>query len=342
MALDTPFAAPPEAGEAVELAPGLLWLRMPVPFRPGHVNLYVLDEGDGWTLVDTGPDLPASREAWSALRAGPLAGRPLRRIIVTHHHWDHIGLAGRLMAAEGASLWTSRTAWLMARMMALDVQERATPEQMAFWRRAGMPPDLLAKRAAERPFNAADVVHPLPLGYRRLAEGERVEAGGRGWRVVMGHGHAPEHVTLWSEDGALVLGGDQLLGTISPNLGVYATEPDADPVGDWLESCARLRGPATEAQLVLPGHGLPYRGLPVRLGALIAGHEAALDRVAAGLAEAPRTAVGCFDLLYRRRLTPGEFGLGLVEAVAHINRLRHAGRIRAVGETPEGGTLWGA
>lgn len=342
MALDTLEQAPPARGEAVALAPGLLWLRMPVPFKPGHVNLYALDDGDGWTLVDTGPDLPPCREAWAAARAGPLAGRPLRRLIVTHHHMDHIGLAGRLMAAEGAALWTSRTAWLTARMQQLDVQEHATPEQLAFWRRAGMPPEMLERRAAERPWNAADVVHGLPLGYRRIVEGERIAAGGRGWRVAMGNGHAPEHVTLWSDDGELVIGGDQLLGTISPNLGVSPAEPDADPVGEWLESCARLKRLATDRQLVLPGHGLPYRGLPARLDAMIAGHEAALDRVATALADEPRTAVGCFDLLYRRSLTAGEFGLGLVEAVGHVNCLRRMGRIRAAGETAEGGILWQA
>lgn len=342
MALDTPFAAPPEAGEAVELAPGILWLRMALPFGPRHVNLYALDDGDGWTLVDCGADLPPCRAAWAALRDGPLAGRPLRRIVATHHHLDHIGLAGWLMATEGATLLTSRTAWLMARMMCLDVQERATPEQLDFWRRAGMPPDLLERRARERPFNTADVVHPLPLGYRRLVEGGLLRVGGRDWRVAMGNGHAPEHVTLWSGDGELVLGGDQLLGTISPNLGVYATEPDADPVGDWLESCARLRTLASDDRLVLPGHGLPWRGLPARLNALIAEHTDALERLAAALAEAPRTAVGCFDLLYRRRLKDSEFGLGLVEAVGHVNRLRHAGRVRAVGRTPGGGILWGA
>lgn len=341
MALDTPFDAPPAAGEAVALAPGVLWLRMPLPFGPRHVNLYALDDGDGWTLVDSGADHPACRQAWAALQAGPLAGKPLRRIVATHHHLDHIGLAGWLMATEGAALLTSRTAWLMARMMQLDVQEEATPEQLAFWRRAGMPPELLRRRARERPFNTADAVHPLPLGYRRLVEGASLHAGGRDWRVAMGNGHAPEHVTLWSDDGRLVIGGDQLLGKISPNLGVYATEPDADPVGDWLESCARLRKRATGAELVLPGHGLPYRGLPARLDALIAEHQEALDRLARALAETPRTAVGCFDLLYRRRLTEGEFGLGLVEAVGHINRLRLDGRARAVGETPEGATLWG-
>ena len=341
MALDTSIPAPPGPGESVALAEGLLWMRMPLPFRPGHVNLYALDDGDGWTLVDAGPDLPACREAWAVLRDGPLAGRPTRRILGTHHHMDHLGLAGWLMATEGAALWTSRTAWLMARMLWLDVQERPTPEQLAFWRRAGMPPEMLAQRAAERPWNAADVFHALPLGYHRLVEGDHLQAGGRDWRVAMGDGHAPEHVTLWSGDGDLVLGGDQLLGKISPNLGVYATEPDADPVGDWLESCARLHGLASDGQLVLPGHGLPYRGLPARLDALIAEHEGALGRVATALATGPRTAVGCFDLLYRRVLTPGEFGLGLVEAVGHINRLRRTGQVRAVGETPEGAILWG-
>lgn len=337
----TPFETPPSEGEAVEVAEGVLWLRLPLPMALDHVNVYALDEGDGWTVVDTGFDSPRGRDIWTALRAGPLAGRPIRRVIGTHHHPDHIGLAGWLMAGDGAPLMMSRIAWLMARMLTLDVQDRPSDQALDFWRRAGMPADLLARRAGERPFNFADVVHPLPPGFQRLTEDGEVRFGQRRWRVAMGHGHAPCHATFWSLDDDLVIGGDQLLPSISPNLGVYPTEPDADPVAEWLESCGRLAGLATPAQLVLPGHKLPFRGLPTRLRQLIDNHHAALDRLEQELRQAPRTAVGCFDILFRRRIGDGEFGLALVEAVAHINHLRLRDRIRPVGER-DGAVLWGA
>lgn len=336
---------PPGPGTVKELAPGILWARMPVPMQLDHVNIYALDDseggGDGWTIIDTGFESPPTRAAWQALLDGPLARQPVRRVIATHHHADHIGLAGWFIA-QGAELLTSRTAWLMARMQLLDVQERPTPQALDFWRRAGMEPAILAARAGERPFNMADCCHPLPPGFTRLAEGGLIRAAGRDWRIRMGNGHAPEHVTLWSESDDLVIGGDQLLPSISPNLGVYPTEPLSDTVGDWLESCHRLLGPARPGQLVLPGHGRPFRGLPARLRQLIAHHEAALERMTHALKQAPRTAAGCFDLLYRRKIGPALYGLALVEAVGHVNHLAARGVVRPVGTTEDGAMLWGA
>lgn len=336
----TPWDTPPAAGTAHTVAPGVLWMRLPLPMALDHVNVYAFDDDAGWTIVDTGFDTGTSRAIWDGLLAGPLQGRPVLRVIGTHHHPDHIGLAGRFMA-DGADLWMSRTAWLTARMLVLDVQERASPQALEFWRRAGMPAAMLARRAAERPFNFADVVHPLPVGFTRLSEGDDVAFGRRRWRVTMGHGHAPCHAVLWSRDDDLVIGGDQLLSSISPNLGVHPTEPEADPVGEWLESCARLQGFARPEQLVLPGHKLPFTGLPTRLEQLTCNHRAALERLAEDLARAPRTAVGCFDLLFRRPIGEPEFGLALVEAVAHVNHLRRAGRVRPVGDAG-GAVLWGA
>ncbi|MGP9803818.1 MBL fold metallo-hydrolase [Paracoccus sp. NSM] len=336
----TPFPAPPDEGAAITVAPGILWMRLPLPMALDHVNVYALEDGEGWTIVDTGMDSRRTRAIWERLLAGPLAGRPVTRVIGTHHHPDHIGLAGWFVA-RGARLAMSRTAWLMARMLVLDEQDRPTPEALDFWRRAGMPSDLLARRAEERPFNFADTVHPLPPGYARLTEGQVLTIGARRWRVAMGHGHAPCHVTLWSQDDAVVIGGDQLLPGISPNLGVYPTEPEADPVGEWLESCERLAGLARDDQLVLPGHKLPFTGLPFRLSQLIQNHHAALDRLRVALAEGPRSAVGCFDILFRRSIGESEFGLALVEAVAHLNHLARAEVIRPMAES-DGAVLWGA
>lgn len=337
-----PWPEPPPQGEAVEVAEGVLWMRLPLPMRLDHVNAYALADADGWTVVDTGFDTNRTRAIWRRLLSGPLAGAPVARVLATHQHPDHIGLAGWFVEEHGAELWTSRTAWLFARMLALDVQERATPQQIDFWRRAGMDEDRLAQRAAERPWNTADVVHPLPLGYRRLRDGQTLRLGGRGWTVVTGEGHAAEHLTLWSDSDNLVIGGDQLLPGISPNLGVYPTEPGADPVGDWLDSCARMAARAEERHLVLPGHKLPFTGLPQRLAQLAENHESALRRLAGALAQSPRTAVGCFDLLFGRRIGDGEYGLALVEAVAHLNALQARGQAWPVGTDAQGGVLWRA
>jgi glyoxylase-like metal-dependent hydrolase (beta-lactamase superfamily II) len=332
-----PWETPPAPGEAVEVAEGVLWLRLPLPMKLDHVNVFAFDEGDGWTVVDTGFDTKTARGIWEAVLAGPLKGRPVRRVVVTHYHPDHVGLAGWFQA-QGAELVTTRTSWLLARMLVLDVQPVPVPETVAFWRAAGMGEEMLAQRMAERPFNFADVVAPLPLGYRRIAEGDVIRIGGRDWDVRMGDGHAPEHATFWSRDGALVIGGDQLLPSISPNLGVYASEPEADPVGDWIAACGRLAAFATEAQLVLPGHKLPYRGLPTRMRQLRENHEGALDRLARHLAE-PRTAAECFAPLFLREIGPGEYGLALVEAMAHCLHLWHRGRARRV-RREDGAWLW--
>lgn len=315
-----PWPDPPAPGETIEIAEGVLWLRLPLPMALDHVNAYALDDGEGWTLVDPGIDTPACRAALQSAFVGPLAGKPITRVIVTHYHPDHIGLAG-LLQAWGAELWTTRTSWLFARMLQLDEQPVPVAETLDFWRFAGMEPDLHGRRARERPFNFADCVYPLPLGFRSIAEGDLIAAGGRRWRVRIGHGHAPDHATLWSEDDDLILGGDQLLPSISANLGVYATEPMADPVADWLASCRSFQPLAREEHLVLPGHKLPFRGLPLRLRQMIENHTGALERLRGLLAQGPKSATQCFPALFKRPIGEAEYGLALVEAMAHLNHL---------------------
>ncbi|MBF9032753.1 MBL fold metallo-hydrolase [Rhodobacterales bacterium HKCCE2091] len=335
--LSFPLTEPPEPGTAAEIADGVLWCRLPLPMRLDHVNVFALDDGDGWTVVDTGLDWKRCREAWEALLSGPMAGKPVTRVIVTHHHPDHIGLAG-MFIDRGAELWTSRTAYLMTRMLVLDEEALPSERSLDFWRGAGMAPGMLEKRAQERPFNFADIVAPIPAGYRRIAAGDTIEAGGRTWDVLTGHGHAPEHLTFWARGEPLVIGGDQLLPSISPNLGVYPNEPLDDPVGAWMDSCRALLPAAEPDQLVLPGHKLPFRGLPARLVQMIDNHVEALDRLRAHLAE-PRTAVDCFRPLFGREIDESAFGLALGEAVAHVNHLYLRGE--AVRERREDGAwLW--
>jgi len=320
-AIQHPFLDPPAEGTATEIAPGLLWMRLPLPMALDHVNVYALQDGIGWAIVDTGLHSRRGVALWQKLLVGPLQGRPVTKVIVTHHHPDHVGMAGWFQD-RGAELMATRVAWLYARMLTLDVQPTATAQAMQFWRRAGLPAERLAFRAAERPFNFADVVHPMPVGFTRLEEGDRLHLAGRDWLVRLGSGHAPDHATLWSDE--LVIGGDQLLPGISANIGVYPTEPDADPLTDWLNSCAAFQPHARASDLILPGHKLPFTGLPFRLKQMIDNHISALDRLLAFLSE-PRTAIDCFPLLFKRPIGPAEEGLALVEAMAHLNCLLHRG-----------------
>ncbi len=291
-----------------------------------HVNVFAFRDPQGWTIVDTGFDSAATRKVWRQAMAGPLAGLPIGRVILTHHHPDHVGLAGWFKSEFGAEIVATRVAWLMARMLTLDVETHYTPEAIGFMRDAGVSARTIAARQKERPFNFADVVHQIPTGFRRITDGECIEFGGRSWDVRTGGGHAPEHATFWSRDGELVVGGDQFLADISPNIGVYVTEPDADPLSDWMESCRRFQEIADNRPLVLSGHKLPYSGLALRLRQLAENHVLALERLVAGL-EQPRTAIQCFQLLFRREIGQGEFGFALAESVAHLNHLLLAGRI---------------
>jgi glyoxylase-like metal-dependent hydrolase (beta-lactamase superfamily II) len=320
-----PFDAPVE-GQVVQVADGILWLRMPLPMALDHVNIYVLDDGDGWTIVDTGFHSHRGETLWQALLDGPLSAKPVTRVIATHHHPDHIGMAGWFQA-RGAELLTTRTAWLYTRMLCLDVQDTYPPESVAFYRAAGMPDAMLAQRLLERPFNFSDCVAPLPLGFTRLQDGQTIHMGQRDWTIRMGHGHAPEQATFWSGD--IILGADQLLPGISANIGVYPTEPDADPLTEWLASCAAFQPLAQDTHLVLPGHKLPYTGLPLRLTQMTLNHEQALTRILDALTT-PNTAHDIFPTLYRRDIGPAEYGLALGEAVAHLNCLLQRAQVSRV------------
>jgi len=326
MTIRYPFETPPSEGEAIEIADGILWMRLPLPMRLNHVNVYALDDGDGWCIIDTGFYSKRSIKVWETLLAGPLKAKPVTRVLVTHHHPDHIGMAGWFQKNHGAALWTTRTAWLFSRMLVLDVQDGLVDETIAFYRSAGMSEDVLEGRLNERPFNFSDVVHPLPLGFKRIKEGDVLEIGKRRWDVRIGNGHAPEHATLWSIDDEIVIAGDQIIPGISSNLGVYATEPEADPVQDWLTSCEKFRAIARDDHFVLPGHKLPFTGLPDRLRQLIDNHHSALKRLLAHLDQS-QSAGGCFQPLFKRSIGAGEYGLALVESVGHLNHLHQTGMV---------------
>ncbi|HYD28267.1 MBL fold metallo-hydrolase [Brevundimonas sp.] len=319
-----PFGAPPGAGNAVEIAPDVLWMRLAMPIALNHINVYAVRDGEGWSLVDTGLDLQGSREEWERLLAGSLGGAPVTRVICTHMHPDHIGLAGWLCDRFAAPLVMTRLEYVTARMLVADTGRSAPEDGAVFYRRAGWDDaQVEGYRSGFGQFGRW--VSPMPSSFLRMQEGDRLSIGGREWRVVTGQGHSPEHACLWRESDGLVLGGDQILPKISSNVSVWPTEPDADPLGDWLESLERMRSVFPDEVLVLPSHGEPFRGVQARLDALIRGHVTALKRLERTL-RTPSRAVDVFPALFARPVGDGVRGMATGESLAHLNYLLRRGR----------------
>ena len=322
-----PFGcAAPAPGAVREIAPGIHWLRMPLPFSLDHINLWLLDAGDHWALVDTGLATAEVRALWEACLAGRLSAKPLGRLIVTHAHPDHIGLAGWLAPRFGLLPEVARAEFLLARVLLLDAGGHPPEDVVAFYARHGWPEEAVSalRRAPWGSF--ARAVHPLPRSYRRLREGDRLAIGGRTFAVLTGAGHSPEHVCLWCREEAILIAGDQVLPDITSNVSVYPTEPEANPLADWLSSIARLRALLPADTLVLPAHGRPFRGLHARLDQLALDHRLKLDRLEGALAAAPRTAFETFGTLFRRPVGAGERQMATGEALAHLHYLEAEGR----------------
>jgi glyoxylase-like metal-dependent hydrolase (beta-lactamase superfamily II) len=335
--LTYPFEGAPAPGEAREIAAGVRWLRMPLPLAGlNHINLWALDDGDGLTLVDTGMQTPETGEHWRCALSGPLANRPVRRVICTHMHPDHIGMAGWLTRQHDCRLWTTRLEYVTCRMLVADTGREAPPDGVRFYRAAGWAEDGIEQyRARFGGFGKA--VHALPDSYRRVIDGEVLEIGGRAWQAVIGRGHSPEHLCLYCPELKLLISGDQVLPRITSNVSVFPTEPDANPLSEWLESLAALKARIPDDVLVLPSHNEPFRGLHARLDDLAAGHEERLSRVHEVLAQ-PKRAVDLFALLFRRPVSAQLLMMATGESVAHLNCLMSRGL--AVRSPDESGVLW--
>ena len=304
-----------------EVADGVFWLRMPLPFSLDHINLWVLDAGDGWAIVDTGLNTGQGKKTWEGLFAGVLAGKPVRRVIVTHYHPDHLGLAGWLCERWDVPLEIARTEYLLARTLTLDVRDAPPREAVDFYSRAGWPDERLAA-FAQRPWGGfSKVVSPLPAGFKRLQDGDALNIGGRTWRIVTGRGHSPEHSCLIAD--GVMIAGDQVLPRITPNVSVYPTEPRDDPLKDWLDSIEALRRIDADVR-VCPAHNEPFEGLHVRLDQLRDDH---LDKLAKleDFCSVPRTVFETFPVLFRRPVGPDSTMMATGEALAHLHWLEARG-----------------
>ena len=320
----------PEIGEAIEIIPGLKWLRLPLPFMLGHINVWLLQDESGrddvgWAVVDTGIFTSATREVWDSIFSNYLEGAPITKVLVTHMHPDHVGCAGWLCNRFGVELYMSRDEYLLCRVLVSDTGLPAPDEGQRFYQGAGFARENLF-RYIEMFGGFGKIVAPMPQSYNRLQPDRLVDIGSYQWRVITGSGHSPEHACLYCEEQNVLISGDQILPTISSNVSVFPTEPMANPLEAWFESLRRLKTVLPDDVLVLPAHGKPFRGAKKRLDALIQEHEAGLDKLRV-FCRQPQRAIDVFPALFKSKITNNNLIMAAGEAIAHLNYLLYEGEL---------------
>jgi glyoxylase-like metal-dependent hydrolase (beta-lactamase superfamily II) len=326
--LQYPWPDTPQPGTTLEVAPGVRWLSMPLPFQLDHINLWLLEDEGGWTIVDCGIGDQRTRACWDEILK---AAGSINRVILTHYHPDHAGNAGWLCERFGVDMWTTQGEYLTAHAVRSSSAGYTSEAVLSVFTKNGLDAERTAAMAKMRGNNRyAELVPDFPHSYRRIIEGDVVRIGGRDWRAIIGHGHAPEHLSLFSEELNTVIAGDMLLSTISTNVSVWSIDPEGDPLRLFLESLARYRE-LPEDVLVLPSHGKPFRGAHARVAQLEEHHRDRLDDLLGALKE-PKSANDLLPVLFRRPLDAHQTFFAMGEAIAHLHYLYYAGKARrAVG-----------
>ncbi len=327
--LTFPFPTPPAKGATLEVAPGLHWLRLPLPFRLDHVNVYLIEGARGWTVVDAGADTPETRAAWEGVLAGLMADEPVERLIVTHFHPDHVGAAAWLCARTGAALAMGETEYLTARVHGLATRDDLGAER-DFYRGHGLAPEQL-DLMAERLDRYRAVVPALPRRYGPMRAGDRLQLGPIAAEVLIYPGHSPAQTLLHAPGHDLLFAADHVLAQISPNVSVAEDRPEDDPLGLYLLSLADLPVRVPDRTLVLPGHRLPFFGLHRRCAELVDHHGARCSDIARFCdPEAPPTAAEIVPLLFTQELDAHQFWFAFSETLAHVNAMARRGELTEV------------
>jgi glyoxylase-like metal-dependent hydrolase (beta-lactamase superfamily II) len=321
--LEYPFPEVPAPATTTEVAPGIRWLSMPLPFQLDHINLWLLEDS---TIVDTGIGNAETRSLWEKI----LGKEKVKRIVLTHYHPDHAGNAAWLCSRHGAELWTTQGEYLTAHAVRTSTAGYTADAVLAVFRKNGLDEERAARMRGSRN-RYAELVPEFPLSYRRIIEGDEIVIGKHRWRAMVGHGHAPEHLSLFSREANAVIAGDMLLSTISTNVSVWSIDPEGDPLRLFLDSIARYRE-LPEDVLVLPSHGKPFRGAHARVKQLEDHHRDRLAELLAAL-KTPRSAADLLGVLFRRPLDAHQTFFAMGEAIAHLHYLYYAGRAtRALGD----------
>lgn len=328
--LQFPHAAAPAAGTSLELAPGLRWLRLPLPFALDHINLWLLEDGEGWTIVDCGIADDASRSLWQQVFAGVPPGPgssafQATRVLVTHCHPDHVGLAHWLCQRFGATLWMSQAEYLTTHAIREGVAGYTPDNLLALYRSNGLTGAALEKMTL-RGNRYRLGVPEFPLSYRRLLDGDAIAIGGRVWRVIMGYGHAPEHAALYCAESGVLISGDMVLPKISTNISVSSVDPQGNPLQQFLDSLERYAALPADT-LVLPSHGLPFRGLRERIEQLREHHRQRCAELHQAC-QRPRSAFDVVPTLFARELDTHQLFFAMGEAMAHLHCLYYRGALK--------------
>jgi glyoxylase-like metal-dependent hydrolase (beta-lactamase superfamily II) len=330
------FETRPDKGTTLALDEGLTWLRMPLPFSLNHINLWLLRDESGWVIVDTGIDTNTSRDVWREVFKDGMRGERATHVVVTHMHPDHVGCANFLVEEFDADLWMSREEYLLCRVLIADTGKEAPRDGVRFYTAAGFSDEQIALYQSN--FGMfGKFVSGMPQSHRRLCDGDVLQLAGFAWEVVIGRGHSPEHACLYDRDRNVLISGDQILPTISPNISVWPTEPLANPLQDFLDSIDRLEETLDENVLVLPAHGKPFRGAHARLEELRKEHTDRLD-VLMNNGREPRRVVDTFPDLFGRAINDGNRIMATGEALAHLHCLVESGDMLAA--TDNHGVRW--
>jgi glyoxylase-like metal-dependent hydrolase (beta-lactamase superfamily II) len=321
----------PNVGMTLEVAPGVRWLRMPLPFQLDHINLWLLRdrlEGqDGWSIVDCGITNDATRAAWEQVFENELQGLPVLRVIVTHMHPDHIGLAHWLTERWGVRLWISATDYNAARLASSATTGFGGPASARFMASHGLTDPVAQEKIKARTNYYASMVPQVPAQFRRLLADDVLQIGGHDWHCHAGYGHAPEHISLHCPGLAVLISGDMVLPRISTNVSVIDIEPEANPLVLYLDSIKRMKALPADT-LVLPSHGRPFKGLQTRVDQLVAHHDERFADVLAACAREPQHAAGLLSVLFKRPLDLHQTTFAMGESIAHLHALWLGGQLR--------------
>ena len=327
--LQYPWPETPPPGTTLEVAPGVRWISMPLPFQLDHINLWLLEDEGGWTIVDCGIGNAETRALWEAIFSKISA---VKRVILTHYHPDHAGNADWLCKRFGAELWTTQGEYLTAHVVRASAAGYTVDAVLSVFKKNGLAEERVHDMAAIRGNTRYSALVPeFPHSYRRILDGDMVRIGRHEWKAIVGHGHAPEHLSLYCAELNVVIAGDMLLSTISTNVSVWSVDPEGDPLRLFLESVARYRELPQDV-LVLPSHGKPFRGAHTRVEQLEKHHETRFGELKQALQEKPKSAAELLGVLFRRPLDAHQTFFAMGEAIAHLHYLYYAGQARrAVG-----------
>ena len=323
--IEYPLADIPEPGVALEIVPGVKWVRMPMNMALDHINLYLLRDYDGWVIVDTGLRSRVTQAHWETIFANELEGLPVKAVLVTHLHPDHVGQAGWICERWNVPLMMTRSEYLMSRLLMSEAGGDHSEDYVRFYQRAGLEGDAL-DGLINGTRGIARLIGDLPHSYQRLQDNQELNLDGHSWRVIIGRGHSMEHACLYCMELGILIAGDQVLPRITPNVSVHSNEPEANPVEEWLDSQKKLLELPADV-LTLPAHNEPFLGLRERLQFIIEHHEEQLTLLQE-LCRTPKRVVELLPAMFGRELYAANLMFGTGECVAHLNCLRKRGLLK--------------